>query len=144
MQWMHVDGAYGTSVALSKSHKSLLRGVGRTDSLSWGVHKWFFLIYGCGMLIIREKRLLVESLASSAEYIHDAAEEAPHNPNFWNMSMELTRPARAIRLWFTLHVLGHDKVGQMTDHGFVLAEVAEAEVRMLPGWEIVAPPSKEW
>lgn len=138
--WMHVDGAYGASVALSKSHRSLLRGVGRADSVSWDAHKWLFLTYGCGMLIVREKRLLVESFVSNAEYIQDAAEAATHNPNFWNMSMELTRPARAMRLWFTLHVLGLDKVGQMIDHGFVLAEVAEAELRMLPGWEIVAPP----
>jgi L-2,4-diaminobutyrate decarboxylase len=71
-----------------------------------------------------------------------ALEAATHNPNFWNMSMELTRPARATRLLFTLYVLGLDTVGQMIDHGFVLAGVAEAELRMLPGWEIVAPPSK--
>ena len=44
-------------------------------------------------------------------------------------------------MWFTLHVLGLDKVGQMIDHGFALAEVAEAKLRMLPGWEIVAPAS---
>jgi L-2,4-diaminobutyrate decarboxylase len=100
--WMHVDGAYGASVALSKSHRSLIKGVGRADSLSWDAHRWLFLTYGCGMVIVREKRLLVESLASNAEYIQDAAEEATHNPNFWNMSMELTRPARAMGLWFTL------------------------------------------
>jgi L-2,4-diaminobutyrate decarboxylase len=29
----------------------------------------------------------------------------------------------------------------MIDHGFALAKVAEAELRMLPSWEIVAPAS---
>jgi L-2,4-diaminobutyrate decarboxylase len=67
--WMHVDGAYGASVALSRSHRSLMRGVGRADSLSWDAQKWLFLTYGCGMVIVRERRLLVESLASNAEYI---------------------------------------------------------------------------
>jgi L-2,4-diaminobutyrate decarboxylase len=57
------------------------------------------------------------------------------------MSMELTRPARAMRLWFTLQVLGLDKVGEMIDHGFMLAEVAETELRRLPQWEIVASAS---
>lgn len=73
------------------------------------------------------------SLASDAEYIQDAAEEATHSPSFWSMSLELTRPARTIRPWATLPVLGLDEVGEMIDHGFVLAEVAEAEVRALPG-----------
>ena len=31
--WMHVDGAYGASVALSKSHKPLVRGVGRAEAM---------------------------------------------------------------------------------------------------------------
>ena len=76
-----------------------MKGVGRADNLSWDANKWLSLTYGCGMVIVQEKRLLVESLTSIAEYIQDAVEEATHNPSFWNMSMELTRPARAMRLW---------------------------------------------
>ena len=60
--WMHVDGAYGASVALSKSRRSLMRGVSRADSLSWDAHKWLFLTYGCGMVIVRKKHLLLRVL----------------------------------------------------------------------------------
>jgi L-2,4-diaminobutyrate decarboxylase len=67
--WMHVDGAYGASVVLLKSHKSVLRGVGRADRVSWDALKWLFLTYGYGVLVVREKCLLVESLVSNAEYI---------------------------------------------------------------------------
>jgi L-2,4-diaminobutyrate decarboxylase len=67
--WMHVDGAYGASVALLKWHKSVLGGVDRADSVSWDAHKWLFLTYGNGVIVVREKCLLVESLVSNAEYI---------------------------------------------------------------------------
>ena len=53
------------------------------------------------------------------------------------MGVELTGAAKAMRLWFLLQVLGLDKVGDMIDHGSVLAEIAEAEPRALPQWKIV-------
>ena len=45
---------------------------------------------------------------------------------------------RAMRLWFTLQVLGLDAIGAMIDHGFELAEVVEREIRKLPDWQIVS------
>ena len=138
--WMHVDGAYGASVSLSKSHRSLLEGLGQADSISWDAHKWLFQTYACGMVLVRDKRHLVQSFANNAEYLRDAI-ESEDTPNFWNYGLELTRPARAMKLWFSLQVLGLDAVGEMIDHGFVLAEKAEAELRKLHAWEIVSPAS---
>jgi hypothetical protein len=39
----------------------------------------------------------------------DAAKEATHNPNFWNMNIELRGPARLRKLWFALPVLGLER-----------------------------------
>jgi glutamate/tyrosine decarboxylase-like PLP-dependent enzyme len=86
---------------------------------------------------VRNKKHLLDSFATDAEYLRDAAEE-DDIPNFWNYGIELTRPARAMKLWFTLRVLGVDLVGRMIDHGFVLAERAEQELRKLQGWEITS------
>lgn len=40
--WLHIDGTYGASVLLSKSHKYLLHGIEHVDSISWDAHKWLF------------------------------------------------------------------------------------------------------
>lgn len=34
-----------------------------------------------------------------------------------------------------------ERLGQMIDHGFHLAEIAEAEIQKLPSWEITSPAS---
>lgn len=135
--WMHVDGAYGASVALSKSHRALVDGLGRADSLSWDAHKWLFQTYGCGMVLVRDRRHLVESFANNAEYLQDAI-AGMETPNFWDYGVELTRPARAMKLWFTLQVLGEKALGAAIDHGFALAEALEAALAPLADWQIVS------
>lgn len=136
--WLHVDGAYGASVALSGRHRSLVDGLGRADSLSWDAHKWLFQTYGCGMILVRDRIHLLESFATSAEYLQDAA-AGDDTPNFWDYGIELTRPARAMKLWFTLQVMGEQAVGEAIDHGFALAEALAAALRERPGWRIVSP-----
>ncbi|MDQ9760146.1 aspartate aminotransferase family protein, partial [Acinetobacter baumannii] len=53
--------------------------------------------------------------------------------------MELTRPARGLKLWLTLQVLGTDLIGSAIEHGFDLASWAEEALRELDYWEIVSP-----
>lgn len=136
--WVHVDGAYGASVVLSKSYKDNVDGLGDADSISWDAHKWLFQTYGCGMALVREEKWLKQSFALGAEYIRDAADTGDEMPNFWSYGLELTRPARAMKLWFTLQVLGLHALGKMIDQGFILAETAEKELKTLPNWAIVS------
>ncbi|KAH8886209.1 PLP-dependent transferase [Thozetella sp. PMI_491] len=138
--WFHVDGAYGASVSLSASHSHLAESLGLADSISWDGHKWLFQTYGCGIVLAKNKRHLLDSFAVDAEYLRDVFEE-DDVPNFWNYGVELTRPARAMKLWFTLRVLGVDLLGKMIDHGFHLAEKAEEELAKLADWEVTSPAS---
>jgi glutamate/tyrosine decarboxylase-like PLP-dependent enzyme len=111
--------------------------------MSWDAHKWLFQTYSCGLLLVKDKANLVRSFANEGDYLRDGvAIEDEDIPNFWNYSMELTRPAsRAMKLWFTLRVIGVERIGDMIDHGFDLAERAEEELRKLPDWEIVSSAS---
>ena len=43
--------------------------------------------------------------------------------------MELTRPARGLKLWLTLQVLGSDLIGSAIEHGFQLAVWAEEALK---------------
>jgi L-2,4-diaminobutyrate decarboxylase len=136
--WLHVDAAYAASVALVPAYRHLLAGLERADSVAWDAHKWLFQTYGCGIVLARDKAHLLKSFSQSAEYVRglDGDEEMP---NLWNYGIELTRPARHMRLWFTLQVLGVENISQMIKHGIILAEKTELELRQRPGWEILTP-----
>ncbi|KAH6603866.1 pyridoxal-dependent decarboxylase [Trichoderma cornu-damae] len=136
--WLHVDGAYGASVLLSRKHKHCADGIGRADSLTWDAHKRLFQTYECGLILVRDRRDLVRSFATGASYIRDADEASSDKVNFWNRGIEMSRPARGMKLWFTLQRLGLDRIGDMIDHGVHLAEFAEHALRELENWEIVS------
>lgn len=135
--WFHVDGSYGASVALSKLNRSQISGLERADSIAWDAHKWLFQTFGCGIVLVRNKEHLLSSFGAEGEYMREVTYD-DGIPNTWNYSIELTRPARHMRLWFSLQVVGSDMFGQLIDHGIALAETAESEFRKLPCWEIVS------
>ncbi len=137
--WFHVDGAYGASAALSKSRKAVIKGVELCDSISWDAHKWLFQTYGCGMVLVRDRQCLMASFRTGAEYTQDAPDGPEEYPNFWNYTPELTRPARAMKMWFSFQMLGIDAVESAIENAFELAETAQLTLEKLEHWQVVSP-----
>lgn len=135
--WMHVDGAYGASVLLTKKYKYLLKGIEAADSISWDAHKWLFQTYGCGMVLVKNKANLINTFHTHPEYLKDL-EAKEGQVNYGDMGMELTRPTRGLKLWFTLQVVGSEAMGAAIEHGFQLAEWAEDELKKKRDWEIIS------
>ena len=136
--WMHVDGAFGGSVLVSRHHRDLLSGVERADSLSWDAHKWLFQTYGCAAVLVRDVNDLKRSFCVSPEYLKDLETENGAL-NMYDIGIELTRPARGLKLWLTLQVLGSDLMGSAVDQGFRLAQQAQQIIEKKKDWEVVAP-----
>ena len=136
--WFHVDGAFGGSVLLSPSHKHLLDGIELADSLSWDAHKWLFQTYGCATVLVQDVADLYNSFHVSPEYLKDV-ESDDDFLNMYDIGIELTRPARGLKLWLTLQVLGTELMGSAIDKGFQLASWAEEVIAEKPDWEIVSP-----
>ncbi|GLA65695.1 hypothetical protein AtubIFM56815_002882 [Aspergillus tubingensis] len=136
--WLHVDGAYGASIALSDKHRHLVDGIGRADSVSWDGHKWLFQTYGCGIVLTRHVNSLARSFSFDAEYITGPLEPQA-TTSFYKLGPELSRPARAMSLWLTLKVLGRRRVGEMIDQGFLLTRTADHSIRQCKNWIIPVP-----
>ncbi len=135
--WFHVDGAFGGSVLLSPKYKSMLKGVELADSLSWDAHKWLFQTYGCAALLVRNVADLYHSFHVSPEYLKDIEAENGQI-NMYDIGIELTRPARGIKLWLTMQVLGSELMGSAIEQGFQLAKWAEEVIEDKKNWEIIS------
>ena len=136
--WFHVDGAYGGSVLLSPKYKHLLQGVELADSLSWDAHKWLFQTYGCAAVIARDIKDLYRSFHVNPEYLKDVESNSDF-VNMWDIGIELSRPARGLKLWMTLQVLGSETMGSAIEQGFKLAAIAEESISQKENWEIISP-----
>ncbi len=105
--WLHVDGAYGGLFALCDQGRPLLRGIERADSVALDPHKTLFLPYGSGAALVRDRRHLLDAFSATADYIKPLGEfEVGPSPS--DLSPELTRHFRALRLWLPLQLAGID------------------------------------
>ena len=137
--WFHVDGAIGGSLLLSPKYKNLVKGIEEADSLSWDAHKWLFQTYGCAAVLVRDVEDLYHSFHVSPEYLKDVEAGDRCYPNMFDIGIELTRPARGLKLWMTLQVLGTELLGSAIEQGFKQAKWAEEDVKGRKNWEILSP-----
>jgi glutamate/tyrosine decarboxylase-like PLP-dependent enzyme len=103
--WLHVDGAYGGLFALCDEGRAKLRGIEQADSVALDPHKTLFLPYGTGAVVVRDGRLLQEAFSATGEYIKPLG-ESEVGPSPADLSPELTRHFRALRLWLPLQMAG--------------------------------------
>jgi glutamate/tyrosine decarboxylase-like PLP-dependent enzyme len=103
--WVHVDGAFGLFARLSPRVAQLADGVELADSVISDGHKWLNVPYDCGFAFVRDPAYLRAPFAAGAAYLPEAKDE---RPIFGFMGPELSRRARSLAVWATLHAYGRD------------------------------------
>jgi glutamate/tyrosine decarboxylase-like PLP-dependent enzyme len=105
--WFHVDGAYGAPFALCEMGKEILGGIDRSDSLIMNPHKGLFMPLGSGAVLVRDGKKLRQAYDYTATYLQDQDYLAsPDEVSPADLSLELSRPFRGLRLWLPLKLVG--------------------------------------
>lgn len=132
--WLHVDGAYGGLFALCDTGRERLAGIDRADSVALDPHKTLFLPYGTGAVLVRDQNLLLEAFSASADYIRPLGESAV-GPSPNELSGELTRHFRALRMWLPLQVAGVAAFRAAQEEKLALARYLYERLAELPGFD---------
>ena len=127
--WLHVDGAFGLFARVSPRTAALAGGVELADSVISDGHKWLNVPYDSGFAFVRDLHYLRATFEAGAAYLPEITEE---RPIFGFMGPELSRRARGLAVWATLHAYGRNGyraiVERCLDNAAHLASlVAEAE-----------------
>jgi aromatic-L-amino-acid decarboxylase len=136
---LHVDAAYGGSFALTERGRATLRGLGRADSITLDPHKGFFLPYGTGALLVRDPAALRRAHSLHADYLPPMQED-PDFVDFCELSPELSRDFRGLRLWLPLKLVGADAFAAALDEKLDLAQHAARVLRDMADVELLAAP----
>lgn len=136
--WMHVDGAFGASLLLSRSFAHLLDGIELANSLSWDAHKWLYQTFGCGIVLVRDRSDLLASFSAHPEYLNDLDLDSA-NYDAADLGIELTRPSRGLKLWFTLQLVGTNELGVAIDRAVESGMQFEELITLNPCVELVSP-----
>ena len=136
--WFHVDAAYGGFFLLTEQGRRTLAGIEHSDSVVLDPHKGLFLPYGAGMVIVRNVEQLAASHDSYGHYMQDAVRE-PGEISPAEVSPELSKHFRALRMWLPLILLGTRPFQAALEEKLLLARYFYREVATL-GFELGPPP----
>jgi len=137
--WFHVDGAYGGAFQLTERGRELLRGIERADSIAWDPHKSLFLPYGTGVLLVRSEARLRAAHVADGDYLQDL-DHGLGVPDYSDLSPELTREFRGLRIWLPLHLHGVAAFRAELDEKLDLAKDVRAALTANP--DLVVLPSE--
>src|SRR5687767_11796977 len=136
--WMHVDAAYGGFAILTETGRRALAGIERADSVTLDPHKWLFVPFECGCLLVRDPHRLKAAFQIFPEYLADA--QSGHEAvNFADYGEQLTRYSPALKVWMSVRYFGTDAIRDAIDRGMMLARRLEQSVRESPLLEVVSP-----
>jgi glutamate/tyrosine decarboxylase-like PLP-dependent enzyme len=143
--WFHVDAAYGGFFLMTEAGRERLRGIERSDSVVLDPHKSLFLPWGSGIVMVKNGAALTASNRYSGAYFQDIAENDLHETpdptevSPADVSLELTKHFRALRMWLPLILLGTKPFQAALDEKLLLARYFHQEIRTL-GFEAGPPP----
>jgi aromatic-L-amino-acid/L-tryptophan decarboxylase len=134
--WLHTDAAYAGFSVLTETGRSLLDGLGRADSLTLDPHKWLYVPFECGCLLVRDPRTLERAFSVHPEYLQDVRVRESE-VNFSDYGEQLTRYSRALKVWFSVQYYGTRAIAAAQERAMALAELAERIVRDTNDMEVL-------
>ena len=138
--WLHVDGAFGALAALSPAHRDLVAGVDRADSLAFDLHKWMYLPFEAGCILVRDAAAQRAAFTLRPSYLQPVGRGPAARPmEFADIGIDLSRGFRALKVWMSLRHHGSDMfgrlIGQNIEQAHHLADLIGSE----PELELLAP-----
>jgi aromatic-L-amino-acid decarboxylase len=137
--WLHVDAAYGGFAVLTAEGKKLLSGMERADSVTLDPHKWLFVPFECGCLMVRDPSTLTEALRIWPEYLKDV-EPGDEEVTFADRGIQLTRYSRAMKIWMSVNYFGTDAISVEIEKAMTRARLLGSLVENSTNFEILCPP----
>lgn len=137
--WLHVDGAYGGFAAGVPSLAPAFVGLSRAQSLTLDPHKWLFAPLDAGCLLVRDESALRRAFTQGAAYIDVLADREMSDFAFWDVSPELSRRFRALKLWFALKCHGADTFRSVIERNVALAQELATAIDTSTDFERLAP-----
>ncbi len=134
--WLHVDAAYGGSAAVVPSHRHVLGGCERADSLVVNPHKWLLTPIDCSLLYTRRKESLSRAFSLVPDYL---ATDDGDVVNLMDYGLSLGRRFRALKLWFVIRAYGRQGLADILGGHIRMASWLADRIREAPGWELMAP-----
>ena len=137
--WFHVDAAYGGFFKLVPELAAKFQGIEKADSITLDPHKTLFLPFGTGAILIKNKEKVLKVHHYLADYMQDTI-GANEEISPADVSPELTKHFRGMRLWLPLKLFGLKPFKAALEEKLYLTRYFYNEIKPLEGYELGPEP----
>jgi aromatic-L-amino-acid/L-tryptophan decarboxylase len=138
--WFHVDGAFGALARLSGKLRHIVDGIELADSLAFDLHKWMYLPFEIGCVLVRDPAAHAAAFALQQNYFGDSARGlVAGGLPFADRGIELTRSFRALKAWISLKAHGVDQYARLIEQNVAQAQFLARLIEAHTNLELLAP-----
>ena len=130
----HVDAAWGGPTLFSETHRHLLKGIERADSVTIDAHKQLYVPMGAGMVLFKDPHAL-SAIEHHANYIlrHGSKDLGSH-------TLEGSRPGKAMLVHAGLSIIGRKGYQLLIDLGIERARQFADLINQHQNFELITAP----
>lgn len=137
--WLHVDGAFGALAGLLPEFEPALKWIRQADSVAFDLHKWMYLPYGVGCVLVRDGDKHRQAFAYSASYLMQHERGISAGEGLSNYGLELSRDFKALKVWMSLKEHGIEKFRRLIQQNIQQASYLAERIAETPALELMAP-----
>ncbi|MEJ7710266.1 MAG: pyridoxal-dependent decarboxylase [Pyrinomonadaceae bacterium] len=125
-------------LSFSKKYGNLLKGIELADSVTIDPHKWMFVPFACGALLVREGgQILRDSFDVTPEYLSEERGGEDVRYDFFRYGQLGTRRFNALKFWMALKFLGASGYASIIERQIELTHYLAARLESLKYFELV-------
>ncbi len=133
--WFHIDGAYGGLASTLPELKQAYRGIHQADSIALDFHKWLYQPFEIGCVLVKNWDILRETYFKQADYLHNSGDgKIEFNEHYF----QLSRNAKAFKVWLSVKVYGFEKIQQMIRKDILLANYLAEQIKQTSNFELMS------
>lgn len=130
----HIDAAWGGATLLSDTHRNMLSGVERCDSITIDAHKQMYVPMGCGMVLFKDPDS-TNAIEHHAEYILRRGSK-----DLGSHTLEGSRPGMALLVHACINILGREGYRRLIDNSISKAHTFSEMIRDNDHFELISKP----
>jgi glutamate/tyrosine decarboxylase-like PLP-dependent enzyme len=138
--WFHADGAFGALAKLSPKYRHLVDGLELADSIAFDLHKWGYMQYETGAVLVRDANAHKAAFSFAPSYLEAFEGGIAVEPTeFASLGIQLSRGFRALRVWMNFSTYGTNRIGKVIQRNIEDVQYLKKKIEAEPELELLGP-----
>jgi glutamate/tyrosine decarboxylase-like PLP-dependent enzyme len=139
--WFHADGACGAVGAMLPEMRPLYKGLEQADSVTLDPHKWLYIPYECGCVLVKNPEKLRRAFSMTAPYLRGTLPTEYTGLDYFEYGPQMSRGFKALKVWMNLKHYGVEGYQRLLRQNVACAKHLDRLVRASEGFEALHDPT---